>query len=532
MTRWSVCLLACLLAACAARRPTPQLLHDLGEARALVAAGCYACLTEALVIYERLAALPRAPADARQGAFEAALLLALRSKELGLPDAAPFERARAIAARLPAAATPRPTTPVAAQPTTPVAPRLTTAAYLAAAELMPGESSGFDPETRERLTRERRAAFGVSAVEHAARRALTPAMASDPLAAYLAIGIDCDDPRARKAIDPAALRQQHPTPLIRYRLARCALGADSLASLREADPRWQDTLLFEARREMTQRPVPDIGAAAALYMQAHQAFPTSAAVTMGLAAAKNALNEYDAALALYDGVLAESPTHRDALLGRVMSLSYLARHPDAIAAASQMIDLGTWHIGEAYYWRAWNRYQSGELELAWTDVEHATKLYVNSSVYMLAGVIAYARKALDTAVSRLQRSYELDNENCEAVWTESLVHVDMQAWTLAAPRFATGVTCFTLAAATARRDIENLEQAKISAALKSQRIALTQKRVETSEHRAAQSAFNAASSFLRLGQKSAALDHVDVAAAHPLLREKASALKAAVEKLP
>jgi len=517
MTRRCIWVLAwVLLSSCAARGPAPQLLTDVGRAQALVAAGCYSCLTDALVIFERVAASPRAPLDVHKNAFEAALLLAVRSKELGVPEAEPLARARALATRVPP----------------PVAPGLTPVEYLAAAELTPGESSGFDPESRERRARERRSTYGASAAEHVARTALTPAMASDRLAAYLAVAIDCDDARARKAINVDDVLQRHGTTLMRYRLALCALGSDSLASIREADPRWRDTLFFEARREMTRQPIPDLGLAAGLFAQAHEAFPSSVAVTMGFATARNALSEYDAALALFDSVLADAPTHRDALLGRIMSLSYLARHPEAIASASHMIELGTWHIGDAYYWRAWNRYQLTELDPAWSDIERARQLNITSAVYMLAGVIAYARKELDTAVERLQRAYELDKENCEAVWTESLVYVEKQVWTLAAPRFALGVSCFTAAAAQARREIARMEQATVAEALKQQRIAATQKRVDTAEHRMAQSAFNAASSYLRLGEKAVALSHVDLAAEHPLLKEKAAALKATIEKLP
>src|SRR6266581_242118 len=47
---------------------------------------------------------------------------------------------------------------------------------------------------------------------------------------------------------------------------------------------------------------------------------------------------------------------RDALLGRVVTLSHLSRHDDAIAAATRIIELGSWFTGEAYYWRAWNEY--------------------------------------------------------------------------------------------------------------------------------------------------------------------------------
>lgn len=517
MTRRCVWVLfALFLSSCAARGASPQLLADLGRAHALVSAGCYACLTEALGIYERVAASRNAPAEADTGAFKAALLIAVRSRELGLPADAAMTRARLLAARV-----------------TPAAPLgLSPASYLDAAALISGETSGLDPETREQDARERRAAFGDFITEHTARTALTAVATADPLAAYLAIAVDCTDARARQAINVNEVLQHHDTPLMRFRLALCALGSPTFARFRQDDRRWADTLFFEGRREMTRRPVADVGLAAELFLQGRTAFPASTAMTMALAAARNALSEYDTALGLYDAVLADAPTHRDALLGRVMSLSYLNRHRDAIISATRMIDLGRWHLGDAYYWRSWNHYQQSELDPAWSDIEMATTLNVSSAVYMLAGVIAYARKELNTSIDRLDRAFRLDNTNCEAVWTEGLVHVEKQTWPLAAARFSRGMSCFASAAAQARKEIAETEVATYAESVKTRRLAAAQKRLETAEHRTAQSAFNAASSFVRLGEKSMALSHIDVAADHALLKEKAVALKAVIERLP
>ena len=52
------------------------------------------------------------------------------------------------------------------------------------------------------------------------------------------------------------------------------------------------------------------------------------------------------------------------------------------------------------------------------------------------------------------------------------------------------------------------------------------------DEKSAQSAFNAAQCYARTGQKPLALAHVDMAIAHPRMKEKAEALKAAIEKLP
>jgi hypothetical protein len=69
-------------------------------------------------------------------------------------------------------------------------------------------------------------------------------------------------------------------------------------------------------------------------------------------------------------------------------------------------------------------------------------------------------------------------------------------------------------------------------ALKARRLAAAQKQLATAEHRGAQAAFNAAGSYARLGQKAEAIAYLERAAAHPLLKEKAAALRASVEKLP
>ena len=215
-----------------------------------------------------------------------------------------------------------------------------------------------------------------------------------------------------------------------------------------------------------------------------------------------------------------------------MSLSYLDQHPEAIAAATRMIELGTWHIGDAYYWRAWNRYNLQELETAWADIEDAIKLLVNSGVYTLAGFIAFARKELDTAILRFERAYAIDRTNCEAVWTGAMVHVEQQAWAPAAPKFVTAVGCFSSAAAEARADIERTNAATYAETIKTRRIAAAQMRVEAAEHRRAQAASNAAQGFVRLGQKAEALVQVEAAAEHPLMREKAASLKASIDKRP
>ena len=53
--------------------------------------------------------------------------------------------------------------------------------------------------------------------------------------------------------------------------------------------------------------------------------------------------------------------------------------------------MGTWLVGDAYYWRSWNRFRMNELDAANRDIEAALQLMSNARVHFLAGSIASAR---------------------------------------------------------------------------------------------------------------------------------------------
>ena len=112
-----------------------------------------------------------------------------------------------------------------------------------------------------------------------------------------------------------------------------------------------------------------------------------------------------------------------------------------------------------------------------------------------------------------------------------------QAWAPASPKFSTAMTCFVKAATRAQEDRDRLEAAIArrgqppTARQIKQRETHTRAKA-TAEERSAQAAFNAAQGYALMGQKGAALTHVDFAAAHPRMKEKAEALRAAIEKLP
>jgi tetratricopeptide (TPR) repeat protein len=505
--------IAILMAGCAPKGPSPLLIAEVAKADALVRQGCYTCLKEALSIYEKHAAAKVPIPGAREGQFEAALLIAIREKELGIPGDESMVRARKLV--LPARQ-----------------------AVLDAAELIIGDTTGLDPDQRALVTGRNRPQLEP---DNPKRRVLDAALENDITAKYVALAIDCEQQKLIESIDVRSLTALYAAvPLMQFRLSICGRpAAPDGGALRKSDPRWTDTFYWEARREMVASlgQAIDLSKVIALYGQGREAFPSSLMLTVAWANANLAAEEFESALSGFEDVLTTYPTHRDAMNGKMQAQSYLLRHADAIATATRLLELGTWHIPDANYWRAWNRFQIKEYESAWVDVENAIKGLSNSRVYLLAGLIAYARKDLPIAVDRFDTAFKVDPSACDAVWMSGLVSIDQTELAVAGPKFMRGMTCFVSAASGLRQERARLDmmiqkRGTPPNSRDQRNLDRLQRDADTADLKSAQSAFNGAQCYARTGGKGLALNLVDVAIAHPEMREKATALKAVIEKLP
>jgi tetratricopeptide (TPR) repeat protein len=498
---------------CAPKGPSPALVADAAKAKALVQQGCYSCLNEALSIYDRLSSAKAPVAGTAEGRFDAALLIAIREKELGIPGDESMIRARTLV--LPSRQ-----------------------AVLDAAELIIGDTTSLDPDQRALATGRNRPALDA---DNPKRRALDAAPADDVVARYVSLSIDCEQQKLSESVDAKVLTAAYAgVPLLQFRLSVCGRpGGPPVAALRANDPRWADTLFWEGRRELTSslgRAI-DFPKVLSLYAQGREAFPKSLMLMIAWANTNLIAEDFEAALSGFDDVLAVYATHRDAMNGRMQAQSYLMRHPEAIATATRLLELGTWHIADANYWRAWNRYHLKEYDAAWDDVENATRGLSNSRVYMLAGLIAYARKDLPIAVERFDRAYELNASACDAAWMSGLVSIDQNQLAIAAPKFTRGMSCFITTAKELREDRARTEadiqkRGTPATAREQRNLDRLQRDADTADEKASQSAYNGAQCYARTGQKRDALTLIDAAIAHPLMREKAIAMKAAIEKLP
>lgn len=103
-------------------------------------------------------------------------------------------------------------------------------------------------------------------------------------------------------------------------------------------------------------------------------------------------------------------------------------------------------------------------------------------------------------------------------------------WAAGASDFATAVSCYTQAAATARAELEALDRSNDPPETRAAARAEHQATLESSELRAAQSAYNAAHCMARAGDRAGALNYLAMAAEHPEMKPQADRLRASLPR--
>jgi tetratricopeptide (TPR) repeat protein len=499
-------LVAAIGAGCAARaRPAPPPSVDLAAADVLFEAGCYRCLLQASAVYERAAAMQPAPAAARPRAFETAVLLALREKELGLAAVPWLDRASTLAS-------------------------IDERRYVDVVAKLPWASAGAaaDFEPTVRLTE-------AAAAEWSA----APASGAHPLLdQYLRVTLSCTVGR-RGALEEILGQIDLARPPLRYRVGLCGLGyRDHLDAVVAADSRYAEAQFSIGRYEMAAGVTPGIARgrsrewltrAVPPLVAAHDGLPESPIVTTVLAGLMRSRTELGRALSLYDEALTIRPTQADALLGRVITLSYLGRRDDAIASATRLIDQGRWYVGAGYYWRGWNNYYAGRLEAAASDVAAARRLMIDEDVMALAGMVAYDQKRPADARADFTSALGMNPAKCLATWYLGLLDVDDQAWAAAMPRFVAAGSCYQREADAARAEIDQLPVDLPEDARQSQ-IAAINGTVTTSLQQAGRAFFNAAQAALRLDDRAAAGRFAQSAVKYENVRARAEALLESLER--
>jgi tetratricopeptide (TPR) repeat protein len=155
-------------------------------------------------------------------------------------------------------------------------------------------------------------------------------------------------------------------------------------------------------------------------------------------------------------------------------LTHLGRREEAIAAATRMLDLGTWHIGDAYYWRAQNHYDGRDLARAAADAAEAKKLRLNADVLTLAGMIAYDQQKHDEARTDFLEARRLRADTCIPAWYLGLIASGRGDRSSAAREFSNAATCYEATANELRKELVGLPSDLLPAERQRQSDELTQ----------------------------------------------------------
>lgn len=498
-----------LAGACASAPLNKKASVELAQADKLVADGCYDCLVEALVIYERLAIGQARPLIV-QRIFETDVLIGLRLKELALRPVERFDAARKLVPELPA------TFPAAK--------------YLEIAESVPFDPGGGMPK--------KDTSDSFMAFNPARARTYKDALAAGPsatLGEYLAASLDCTL-GARIGVTPASTtasaRPAPPTELVKYRFENCTpIAREQLTKRVTDDPRFTEAGVMIGRVRSTRPGAKEVADARVWLNAAIAKWPRSSSVTYALGHLSQTVGDCRAAVTWYDKTLAEFGEHEDAHLGRLMCLSYLRRHAEALDEAAGMI-FRKITVGEAYYWRAWNYRELNNLPAARADSDKMKSLLFNDRILTLAGQIEYDQSDLTVAEKDLTDAVRLARgDNCIAQWYWSLVQLKKEAWPQTAEGFVQSMNCYEGDKAKNIGYLDEMKRAEnVDEEYRKGQLLNFEALIKEDDSQISASAFNAAVNFARAQNRENALKYLDIADKDPARAAQVAELRKLIVK--
>ena len=367
-------------------RLTPQLIEYQNrekEADSLVKKGSYSCLKEALQIYRNFLDFPRLQKQAKEKLIKAALLLTLREKELGVLEHKSLEEASRLIQESPSLHE--------------------FSVHLDIVGSIPRRTKGFVygflkdsskiDTTYNKLKKD--VPLWVNLLKER--------YGTEEFLAYLYISlIDNFSPfLGQEKVDLSPISAIFPqSPLIQYKLSTSPVeNEERLKLLLENEPLFHEAYYFLGEIALQRG---QLVTAEQNFLKVYQQIPESSSTVISLASIYFAFEEFTKSLEFYEQALKMAPEYRDALLGKAICLSYLEKNEEAIGCCDKLIALGSFLMGEACYWLAWNQNELENLDAAWESAENAKKyLYGSSDLLTLAGIIAFKKENLDAAEKNL-----------------------------------------------------------------------------------------------------------------------------------
>lgn len=516
----SVLVLGMILAAAGCSGPkkpevTPQQLAQynlrFNEAAALLSSYNYLGLRQAHQVLQQLLEFPVFKQKTGEQYIKAALLLALREKELGIMHSQVLDQAEEWISRLSQLEGFR--------------------RYVEIVRRIPADTKGITGdsagETEDLDEYFEWVKHNVDPINAHLREKST----SSDLFAYLYISFHgAYSHRFPETDTLGELAELFPaSPLVRFKLAIYpALDLQGLQGLLSMDPEFYEAELFLGDLELQSGKVLS---AEKRYLSAHAHIPESTALVISLANVCFHLEEFDRCLEYNDQALRLAPNYRDALLGKAMSLGYLNRHEEALTELRKIMELGKYYIGETYYWTAWNLNELGRIDEAQVNIDKAKNYLIgHKEVASLSGLIAYQQKRLDDAEKDFTEALNLNPYDCEAAFYMGKIHADRLAWSDSGTFYEKAATCNGATEAAVNEKIREIEASGMSEARKQRHIQKKRAQILQLRRSKATSYYNAAAGFYNAKMLEKALPLAEQAAEYPLTREKAEDLIAAIKR--
>lgn len=417
-------LMLAIVLACAPRaapvvapRIAPEVLAvRLAEADRLASRGCYLCLKEAAAAYASLLADSDDPGVARK-ALENTLMVVAREIELRIPDSGARDAAEQLRVKFP----------------------LAYDAYFAALELMAAPIAGGGVTQQNfRAVREERLKLVAELEKDTSASAMKAYF-------FIAPVLQLREFKELKPTVDAVLAVHSDDLSLKYRMLafQPTYSAEGARDLIGQETGFGEVHLLMGQRALLNGNLP--GAFREL-TRARQLLPDSVSINFALANITFSYARYADALALYDRILASPAAtglEAQVKLGRAKSLSYLKRHDEAIALLIDLLqnDPGN-NPGEKYYWRAWNRLQLGQAQLAYDDATTGLNAIRNDSIYRLAGMASFSLNRLGESRKFFEEALTMNRADCDSERYLGLLDSAERSWKPASSRFSVAASCY------------------------------------------------------------------------------------------
>jgi len=473
--------------------------------------GDYFNLIKAEEIYSKLASEKSSPPQTQEKLIKTLFLLALRSKELGLPCAAFEEKARELFTTLPSLSGIDRYFPVV----------LATQSNLPGAS--PQQSDGDPISLTRHLNWIRKNADELN-------EELKIKAEQDPFFAYLLLSFHENFyPWIKEKLDFESIKKLYMvSPTVRYKLALVPkIDAESLKEMLLGYPDFHEIHFFLGGCYLTSG---EILTAEKHYKQMLQYFPNSTTCLMGLSRINFALEEYQECIAIYDKVLSLLPTLQDVYLGKTICLSYLGKHDEALAICQENQERGDYLMGEFSYWSAWNLQQLGVYAQAVPEIEKAQKyLYRNYEVLLLSGLIYFGLKDYERAKKDLA-DVLVHTLDLEAAFHLGKIYAHRNIWMESGQYFETAAKAGIQEQNFLRQKILEFEESNLAEDRKKRIIQKKNLQLKHIKLKTATAYYNAAAGFFNAGQYKEVLACASQAYLHPSFRDLADDLLRKIEK--